>query len=161
MRAKQRITNFEGREVGVRLALSEHAALGLAPLEVVDVDISSEKAYLDICDWLGRERPVASAYFAENDVLAAAAIRAFTANGYRIPEDISIIGFDDLPICEMMQPTITTMHSFKERLGEISMQQLHRRIEAGETSRSAGETGAMKIAVSLTVKERESVKYVG
>jgi LacI family transcriptional regulator len=160
LRSKQRITNFEDREVGVRLALAEHDTLDLEPLEVVDVDISSEKAYADICAWLEHERPSASAYFAENDILAAAAIRAFTTNGYQIPDDISIIGFDDVPICEMVRPTITTMHSFKERLGEISMQQLYRRIETGETSRSSGETGTMKIAVSLTVKERESVKHV-
>ncbi|MDL2217740.1 LacI family DNA-binding transcriptional regulator [Christensenellaceae bacterium OttesenSCG-928-M15] len=160
LRSKQRITNFEDREIGIQLALAEGKGYGLAPLETIDVDISSEKAYHDVCGWLQRGNKPAGAYFAENDMLAAAAMRAFTANGYRVPQDVSIIGFDDVPICEMTQPTITTMHSFKERLGEISATQLHQRILAGDTARSTGETGAMKIAMSLSVKERESVKTV-
>lgn len=158
LRSRQRITNFEDREVGVRLALEENSDLNLAPLQIVDVDISSEAAYQDVCKWLKGSRPLAGAYFAENDIIAAAAIRAFSACGYKVPQDVSIIGFDDVPICEMTQPTITTMHSFKERLGEISVMQLHRRITAGDTARSTSKTGCMKIAMSLSVKERESVR---
>lgn len=158
LRSKQRITNFEDREIGIQLALAEGKEYGLEPLQTVDVDISSEKAYHDIFAWLEKGNKPAGAYFAENDMLAAAAIRAFTACGYRVPEDISIIGFDDVPICEMIQPAITTMHSFKDRLGEISAKQLHERIVAGDTARSTNEKGAMKIAMSLSVKERESVK---
>lgn len=160
LRSRQRITNFEDREVGVRLALEENEGLGLSPLQTLDVDISSEGAYYDVCQWLGQGNLPASAYFAENDFLAAAAIRAFSSNGYRVPDDISIIGFDDVPICEMTQPTITTMHSYKERLGEISVGQLHKRIVADETASIASMTGSLKIALSLTLTERGSVKKI-
>ena len=36
-------------------------------------------------------------------------MRAFKEFGYRIPEDISIIGFDDTPICDFLEPPLTTM----------------------------------------------------
>lgn len=155
LRSRQRVTNFEDREIGVRLALEENDGLCLEPLQCIDVDICSEEAYRDVCRWLQEGNTPASAYFAENDVLAAAAIRAFSSNGYRVPEDVSIIGFDDVPVCEMTQPTITTMHSFKENLGEISVGQLHQRIVTGDKPML---TGALKIAVSLSVKERNSVR---
>ncbi|MDD3921477.1 MAG: LacI family DNA-binding transcriptional regulator [Eubacteriales bacterium] len=121
LRSKQRIANFEDRDVGIRLALEEHANLNPAPLQTIEVDISSEIAYSDMCQWLDAGNKPADAYFAENDVLAAAAIRALMLHGYRVPNDVSVIGFDDVPICEMVDPSITTMHSFKERLGEFAV----------------------------------------
>lgn len=160
LRSRQRITNFEDREVGIRLAMDEHRSLGLTPLQVIDVDISSEKAYYDLCLWLGQKNEPAGAFFAENDMLAVAAIRAFTEYGWRVPDDVSVIGFDDVPICEMTQPKLTTMHSFKERLGEISVDRLHQRILDGDTAATASRSGVMKIAMSLSVKERESVRAV-
>lgn len=158
LRSKQRITNYEDREIGIRLALSEHADLSLAPLQVVNVDIASERAYADLCDWLEGNPELPDAFFAENDVVAAASIRAFKTRGIRIPEDVSIIGFDDIPICEMMEPTITTMRSFKTRLGEIAVDVLQDRILAGETFQTARENGLMKISLSTQIIERNSVR---
>ena len=160
LRSIQRITNFEDRELGIRLALEENSEKALQPLQIIDIDISSEEAYHNVCTWLRQGNRPASAYFAENDILAAAAIRAFSTNGYRVPDDVSIIGFDDVPICEMTQPTITTMQSFKERLGEIGVQQLHQRIALGDTIHTTSKTGVVKIALSLSVKKRESVRII-
>ncbi|MDD3919970.1 MAG: LacI family DNA-binding transcriptional regulator [Eubacteriales bacterium] len=160
LRSKQRIANFEDREVGVNLALSENGASGFAPLQTLSVDISSENAYTDVCHWLRDGNTPATAYFAENDVVAAAAIRAFTVQGYRVPEDVSVIGFDDVPICEMMQPRITTTHSFKERLGEVAVSILHQRIRANDTIQTAQRSGTMKIAIATQIKERDSVRIV-
>lgn len=160
LRSKQRIANFEDRQVGVNLALAERADLKFPPLQVVDVDISSENAFADFCRWLRDGNTPATAYFAENDVVAAAAIRALTVQGYRVPEDVSIIGFDDVPICEMMQPSITTTHSFKERLGEMAVNILHQRIAAGENIRAAQEIGTMKVAIATRIKVRDSVKVI-
>ena len=159
LRARQRIANFDDRQVGINLAMEEHRTLGLAPLQVVDVDIAQEKAYGDIDGWLSRGNTPASAYFAENDVLAAAAIRAFKHHGYRVPEDVSVMGFDDIALCEMTDPPITTMHSFKERLGELSVQFLSQRIQRGEAGWTGSSIAAMKVAVAMTVKERASVMH--
>jgi LacI family transcriptional regulator len=158
LRSKQRITNYEDREIGIRLALGEHPELTLAPLQVVDVDIASEKAYADICAWLKEKPELPDAFFAENDVVAAASIRAFKAWGIRVPDDVSVIGFDDIPICDMMEPSITTMRSFKEKLGEIAVDLLQDRILAGDTVQTARENGLLKISLSTQLKERSSVK---
>lgn len=160
IRSKQRIANFEDRDAGIRIALEEHDHLNPAPLQVVCVDIASEIAYSDMCRWLDAKNVPATAFFAENDVLAAAAIRALILHGYRVPEDVSIIGFDDVPICEMVSPNITTMHSFKERLGEFAVSLLHRRIQSGDTVFTTRDTGPVKIAVATQVEERDSVLFL-
>ncbi len=152
LRSRQRISNFNDRELGVKIALNEHEEKNLQPLQVVDVDICSERAYYDIVQWTKNNEP-ATAFFAENDDIAATAIRAFTRCGYNVPKDISIIGFDNVPVGEMTYPALTTMHSYKERIGEIAVNLLQEKIVAGKTD----DFGFSKIAVSMRLVERESV----
>ena len=158
LRAKQRITNFDDREHGLRMALREHLGDGGAEsMEIVHVDISAERAYRDIGVWIAAKKALPSALFAENDVIAAAAIRALHAAGKRVPEDVSVMGFDDLPLCEMLDPTITTVHSFKEKLGTEAVRLLHQRILRGEDVQSAQAAGVMKLSMSTRLVERGSV----
>lgn len=157
-RAKQRISNFEDRENGIRMAIHEHLGQRAEPLKVIPVDISAERAYQDILSWLQTKPELPDAFFAENDVVAAAALRAFHDCGIQVPQQVSLFGFDDIPICEMTVPTITTVHSFKERLGVEAVTRLHARITAGQTVRDAQKTGNVKIAMSTPVVERQSVR---
>lgn len=156
LRAKQRITNFDDRENGIRMALTEHLGT-TAPLEIIDVDIAADKAYRDICHWLDEKAELPDALFAENDVVAAAAIRAFNTRGIHVPSDISVMGFDDIPVCEMVEPTITTVHSFKERLGMEAVELLNKRIQKGETVQVAQASGVIKLSLSTRVVARRSV----
>ncbi len=158
LRSKQRIVNFDDRELGVKLSLSEHKDQNLAPLSVIDVDISPDRAYQDMMKWFNAGNIPVEAYFAENDMIAATFIRALKECGYRVPDDVSVIGFDDVQICEMIEPPITTMHAFKERLGLIAVNVLEYRIRSGDTIQTAARTGLMKIALSLRLKERSSVQ---
>lgn len=160
VRSKQRITNFSDRELGVKLSLMEHESLGLAPLQIVDADIVPDLAYRDIVAWLDDGNKPVSAYFAENDMLAASFIRALKEHGYRVPQDVSVIGFDDVPICEMVDPPITTMHAYTDRLGSEAVHILERRILAQDTVSTAMNSWLMKVSISLQVKERGSVRKV-
>lgn len=54
-------------------------------------------------------RPRPTAVFATNDRMAIGAIRAAVTNGLRVPEDISIVGFDDIPIAPYLNPPLTTL----------------------------------------------------
>lgn len=157
LRAKQRITNFDDREKGIRMALEEHIGPSHRPLEIIDVDIAADKAYQNICSWLDAKKELPHALFAENDVVAAAAIRALNTHGIRVPEEISIMGFDDIPVCEMVEPTITTVHSFKERLGVEAVELLHKRLLRGETVQAAQASGILKLSMSTRIVERRSV----
>lgn len=155
IRAKQRIRNLEERERGVRSAL-ERAGRGLAA--TIEVDISSEGAFQDFDAWIKQEPPLPDALFAENDVIAAAAIRVLKKHGFRVPGDMSVIGFDDIPMCEMLDPPLTTVHSFKEELGIIAVEHLDRRIRRGEVPHKMTSVGRLNTALSTCLVTRFSVK---
>lgn len=71
-------------------------------------------AYADMLELLAQQESLANCYFADNDTIAAGALRALKEYGYRIPQDISIIGFDDLPLCNYLDPPLTTVQVSKQ-----------------------------------------------
>jgi LacI family transcriptional regulator, repressor for deo operon, udp, cdd, tsx, nupC, and nupG len=74
---------------------------------------------------LGRERPP-TAVFAANDEMAICAVRAAKAAGLRLPEDISVIGFDDQRLAGLYDPPLTTVHVPTAEIGYRSMLLLER-----------------------------------
>ena len=137
------------------------AALAQADLPlsaVIEVDISSEGAFQDFDAWIKANPDLPDGVFAENDVLAAAVIRSLKKHGYRVPDDVSVIGFDDIPMCEMLDPPLTTVHAFKEELGIIAVEHLDRRIKRGEVPHQMPSIGLLTTTVSTRLVERFSVK---
>ncbi|MGB2663579.1 MAG: LacI family DNA-binding transcriptional regulator [Candidatus Acidiferrum sp.] len=70
-----------------------------------------------------------TALFAYNDISALGAMRAFQEAGLRVPEDVSIIGFDDIAISSYSIPSLTTIRQPLEKMGRIAAQTLLARIE--------------------------------
>lgn len=77
---------------------------------------------------LKRNRPF-TALFAYNDNSAIAAIRVFQDAGLRVPDDISVIGFDDIQPASYTNPTLTTVRQPLEKMGEIAARTILNRIE--------------------------------
>jgi len=80
---------------------------------------------------LARRRPF-TALFAYNDISAIGSIRAFQEAGLRVPEDISVVGFDDIQIAVHNSPSLTTVRQPLRKMGEIAARTLLKRIENGE-----------------------------
>ena len=57
-------------------------------------------------------------YFADNDLIAAGAMKAIKKRGIRIPEDVSIIGFDNMPLCTYVEPSLSTINVPKQYMGQ-------------------------------------------
>ena len=96
---------------------------------IVRVGSSAETAAKDMRAYLATEPMLPSAFFADNDQIAAGCCRALLEEGIRIPQDISIIGFDDSSICTMMSPQLTTMGVHKKRMGGLAVSRLHERLQ--------------------------------
>ena len=62
-----------------------------------------------------------TAVFAMADVMAIGALAALREAGRRVPEDVSLVGFDDLPICADLVPALTTVRVDTEGMGEQAM----------------------------------------
>jgi len=111
---------------------------------------SMDGAYADMNLLLDNGEEPASCYFADNDLIAAGAMKAFREHGYNIPNDISIIGFDDLPICNYIEPMLTTIQVPKQYMGQMAVNRL---IELIHTRHSC----AVKIEIATKLINRKSV----
>lgn len=65
-----------------------------------------------------------SAVFAQNDRMALGAISTLREVGYHIPDDVSVIGYDNLPLTAYYDPALTTIHQPFEKFGQIGVQLL-------------------------------------
>ncbi|MCD8231151.1 MAG: LacI family DNA-binding transcriptional regulator [Clostridiales bacterium] len=139
--------NFNERATGFRDALFAHD-LPVADAITHKLSPTSQRGFQDMMQILEEEPELAEAYFADNDIIAAAAMKAFQAHGYRIPEDISIIGFDDMPLCDMMNPALSTMNVPKKELGAMGVRKLLSRAE-----KSYGFHTKTSLSTSLVVRE--------
>lgn len=70
-----------------------------------------------------------TALFAYNDISAIGAIRAIQEAGLRVPEDVSVLGFDDIPGAAFHTPSLTTVRQPLLRMGQVAAQSLLERIE--------------------------------
>ena len=77
---------------------------------------------------LSKQKPF-TALFAYNDMSAIGAIRAIQEQGMRVPQDISVMGFDDIPGAAFHSPSLTTVRQPLNRMGEVAAQSLLDRIE--------------------------------
>ena len=77
---------------------------------------------------LARHKPF-TAIFAYNDMSAIGAIRALQEQGIRVPQDVSVLGFDDIPGAAFYSPSLTTVRQPLNRMGEVAAETLLNRLE--------------------------------
>jgi len=95
----------------------------------IDIDVPSPQlGYPFAKQLLARNKPF-TALFAYNDISAIGAIRAFQESGFRVPEDISVMGFDDISGAAFNTPSLTTVRQPLGRMGQVAAQTLLERIE--------------------------------
>jgi LacI family transcriptional regulator len=112
--------NFELRHKYFPHAL-RHFALPFNPDYVYIVDSTYGGAYQGLCQILNKAGRLPTAIFSSNDLIASACMKALRERGIRVPDDVSIIGFDNLPLSEMLDPPLTTMNVSKNQIGRWAM----------------------------------------
>lgn len=150
LKGKFRILGFEQRQSGYHSALRENG-LQLRPEYVIELSTTMNDAYKDMLSCLERKPVLPTAFFADNDMIALGAIKALQEKNYRIPEDISIIGFDDLPFCEISSPRLTSLRVPKQEMGRLTVRKLIDMVKRGDDVLT-------KIQVCTEFIERDSVK---
>lgn len=81
-------------------------------------------AYNGMLEQLENTVSLPDCFFAANDTIALGAIKALKEKGFKVPEDISIIGFDDIPYSAVSSPALTTVHVQRKQIGKIAVEQL-------------------------------------
>lgn len=121
------ISNCDERYRGYQ---QEMARLGLPVPPPVRVMPTLSGSYKDMKRMLevGEYVPHGAAV-ADNDTVAIGVIKAIREAGFRIPEDISIIGVDDIPFSAMTMPALTTMRISRSAMGTLAVDALRKRIK--------------------------------
>ena len=117
----------EYRFNGFKKALME-SGLSLNEDWVLEGDFECKGGYEAFLTMYQRGK-LPSAIFVCNDMMAMGVINAANEVGIRIPDDLSIIGYDDIHIAQYMTPALTTIHQPKYRLGQAAVNTLLQRLE--------------------------------
>jgi LacI family transcriptional regulator len=112
----------KGRLEGYKKALKKYGiSIDDALVSVGDIDVKD--GYERTRQMLEKDLDF-TAIFAYNDMMAFGAMQAIREKGLRIPEDIGLVGYDDIPFCSLMDPALTTIRLKKQELGIESVKLL-------------------------------------
>lgn len=117
----------QGRMRGYQAALNA-AGIPFQRRFIYEGDWSATSGYMAVQDFLEQEN-APSAIFAQNDRMAVGAIRALRDAGRHVPKNISVIGFDDMPLASYFDPPLTTILQDTYRMGREAACQLISSIE--------------------------------
>jgi LacI family transcriptional regulator len=106
---------------------------------LTDHDIAPDKNLIETADfnetggYIGMSAllncvPDLTAVFASNDLMAIGAMQAIREAGHRLPQDIAVVGFDDIPAARLMSPSLTTISQHQEQIGRRAAQMLFERL---------------------------------
>lgn len=140
------------RYEGYKRALAE-AGLGIHSDWIIESDFECEGGY-QAFEKLYERGKLPSALFVCNDMMAMGVIQAANQRGLRIPDDLSLIGYDDVHIAKFMTPALTTIHQPKYRLGKAAIDTLLYRLENPDTT-------AQVVQLEPTLVVRNSVRKLG
>ena len=108
-----------------------------------------ESAYNTMNGLLAR-RAQFTAVFAMSDVIAIGVIRALASAGYKVPDDVSVIGFDGIPMSRFCVPALASMVQPTEEMATRCVELLIRQIEHGAP--------AQTVVLAPALQEGESVR---
>ncbi|HEX2915784.1 MAG TPA: LacI family DNA-binding transcriptional regulator [Chloroflexia bacterium] len=107
----------------------EEAGIEYDPKLVVKIgDISVPEAYEGMKNFLNSNPPDFTAVFCGNDLTAIGAMKALREANLRIPEDVSVVGFDDIAFAQFTDPPLTTVRVEREAIGAKALQGLIDRV---------------------------------
>lgn len=113
--------------------------------------LDSEKT---VSKYLEPIKEMPTAWFCAGDLIAVSMMKNLTAMGYRVPEDISIMGFDDLKIAELVSPPMTTIHVDRKLMGKLAVHQLL------NENQQRPEPIPVRVSIPCSLVERKSIKQL-
>ncbi|HCE2176675.1 TPA: substrate-binding domain-containing protein [Vibrio parahaemolyticus] len=139
------------RYEGYKRAMNE-AGLEFNANWIIESDFECEGGY-QAFKKMAERGTLPSSIFVSNDMMAMGVINAANELGIKVPDDLSIIGYDDIHIAKFMSPSLTTIHQPKYRLGQAAVETLVRRLDD-----KSNEAQVVQLEPTLVV--RNSVKVL-
>jgi len=140
----------EERLNGYKIALKE-AGISKNNEYIKEGDFTIKSGYRAMGEILAKAEELPTAVFAASDRMAIGALDCCLDNGYKVPDDISIMGFDDIELATVVRPKLTTLAIDHSALGKKVVEILLEKIKNNNKNDKAYELG-------FELVERESVK---
>lgn len=147
LRGPKTLTPANDRSDGFLHTLEKHKEIQVQSLEL---EFTSDTTQDDIQQFL-QQNPEIDGIFAASDLMAANCIRSLKKLGRRIPEEVKIIGYDNISICEYTDPTISTIAQPITEMGEIAAETLFKLINNEPINQ-------LHMTLPVELIERESTK---
>lgn len=149
--------SIQARQEGYRLAL---AAAGMEVDRGLVITADDAEPNLRTGSELGpklfEHASAPTAVFCVNDALALGVLEAARQHDVSIPDDLAVVGFDDVPGAATSMPALTTVRVFKEHLGELSLRALDDLIESQDSEDPSYDRGAQALQVATELVVRSS-----
>ena len=147
--------NFRLREHAF-METMDRLGLPLAAADCFAIHPTFEKGRQDMTKLLANARDLPSALFCVNDYIAYGCIQALKDSGKNIPGDISVVGFDNLPSDDFMEPRLTSVKVSNRSIGRRAMQLLLDRIaDPGRPSEKVSINSELIVRTSVRALMRE------
>jgi LacI family transcriptional regulator len=143
----------ENRVLGYRKALAEHH---IRPEEqLIRAGEFTERGGYEGTRELLRMRPLPTAIFAANDLMAIGAMQALREAGLAIPDDIALVGFDNIAAASLVHPALTTIDQFPQPLGRRAAEMLFARLEGFETGSAIHSDAQFELVVRESTRRQQ------
>lgn len=146
-----RLNNMMYRRFGYEDAMAD-AELPVNGSSIWCVTPTLEGAYNDMLALIDQKKDsMPTAFFAANDIIAAGCVRALKEKGFKLPRDVSIVGMDDMSICQITNPVLSTIRVFRADIARVAVKRLLELMEPGASE------CVQKTQVGVELIARESV----
>jgi LacI family transcriptional regulator len=145
--------NFKMREYGFREAMG-YFSLPVEEKFIIGVDPTFDGSLRDMENYLQGNSSLPTAFFCMNDIVSYGVIKALRNYNFTVPDDVSIIGFDDLPSSSFSEPPLTTIRVSTHQIGQRALEKLSERIA------NPSDNVTEKVLISGKLVNRGSVKQL-
>lgn len=150
LQCKNFINSFGEREEGYRKAF-RHFGLELAPGHLHRLGYTEEESYHDFKRVLQAGAELPTAFVSDDDTVTVGVMRALAEHGVDVPGDVSLVGFNDRPVCELTRPRLTSVSVPKGLFGALAVELLAERMERPAENRA--DFRKVEVGVELAVRE--------
>jgi len=125
LKSSHSICNFDERFMAY-LSIVEKETLEKDQGNIICLEPTLDGAYEDMMKVLNQKtnKNFPTAFMADNDLIAVGAMKALMEKGYLVPQDISIVGIDDMPCGTIIHPKLTTVRIYKKEIGKLAVDRL-------------------------------------
>lgn len=96
---------------------------------IINSEMTADGGYKAIIDYINNKNSMPTAFFTANDAIASGVIKGLKEKGVKVPDEISIIGFNDTIISQYTNPPLTAIRVHIEYLGEVAVELMKERLK--------------------------------